>query len=532
MDKKPNFIKGAAILGLAGLLVKIIGAVYRIPLTNIIGVEGMGNYQAVYPIYAFLLVASTAGLPTAISKMVSERLARGDDWGARRVFKIAYRVLLLIGVVTMIALAALSKPIARASGFANSYLSLLAIAPSLLFVSLLSAYRGYFQGMQRMSPTAISQVIEQLGKLIVGFSLAAQLQPLGAWYGAMGAMIGVSVSELLSLVLMMGYYRRVRRDMGELRPVQKPEPRKRIVTSLLTIAVPITIGASILPLTQSIDSFMIVDKLVALGYAEKAAQDAFGVLTATVYPLINMPAVLSLAIAMSLVPAISQAVSQKRGRDVREMAATALKLTIIIGLPCSVGMFSMAEQILQLLYGSLSQEHLALGAQLLRTMSVAVMMLALTQSMTGILQGMGRQMIPVVNLLFGAAIKVAVSMVLLGIPHINIQGATVGTVACYTAAAFLNIAYVLRRTQLQPSILDFIVKPILASVFMAAGVWALNGVFQKMVGDTIATLLTIAAAVFIYFSVLILTKAFSKADLELIPGGSKLQRLMGKANLD
>ncbi len=534
MSTKSSFVKGAAILGVAGLLVKIIGAVYRIPLQNIIGVAGMGNYGAVYPIYAFLLVASSAGLPTAISKLVSERLARGDEYGARRVFKTAFRLLCIIGVVSGVALALLSCPLASANNFPGSYLGFLAIAPALLFVSLLSAYRGYFQGMQRMTPTAVSQIVEQLGKLAVGFTLGASLLPLGPEYGAMGAMIGVSFSELLALVLLMGYYRRVKRDMGEIRPTHKAEPRKKVVAALLAIAIPVTLGASILPLTQSIDSFMIVSRLIGLGFAADTARAAFAVLTQSVYPLINMPAVLSLAIAMSLVPAISQAVTQKRAKDVRDMAGTGLKITILIGMPASVGMFCLAEQILRMLYSSLTPEQLALGTQLLQTMSVAVMMLALVQSMTGILQGMGRQMIPVVNLFFGAIIKVVVSFILLGIPSINIVGASVGTIACYTFAAAMNIIYVLRRTGLRPRLLDFIVKPLLASALMAAGILVLYPIFITMAGgsNTIATLLSVVFAVVIYFSTILLTKTLNAADLELIPGGSKLQRLTKQADLE
>ncbi len=533
MAAKSSFVKGAAILGVAGLLVKIIGAFYRVPLTNIIGLDGWGNYQAVYPVYAFLLVASSAGLPTAISKLVSERLAQGDEYGARRVFKIAFRLLSVIGVVSGVALALLSRPLASANSFQGSYLGFLAIAPALFFVSLLSAYRGYFQGMQRMSPTAVSQIIEQIGKLAVGLTLGASLLPLGPEYAAMGAMIGVSFSELLALVLLMGYYHRVKRDMGEIKPTHKAEPRKNVIAALLAIAIPVTIGASILPLTQTVDSFMIVNKLVGIGYALQDAQDAFSVLTGPVSSLINMPAVLSLAIAMSLVPAISRAVAQKRTVDVRDMTGTGLKITILIGMPASVGMFCLAEQILHMLYPALKPAELALGTQLLQTMSIAVMMLALVQSMTGILQGMGKQMVPVINLFFGAIIKVVVSLILLGMPKINIVGASVGTIACYTFAAIMNIIYVCRRTGLKPRFLDFVLKPLIASGLMAGGILVLYPLLLNM-GDsnTIATLLSVVVAVIIYFSTILLTKTLNPTDLELIPGGSKLIRLAKKADLD
>jgi len=205
MSKK-SFVKGAGILAVSGLIVKFIGAVFRIPLTNIIGTEGIGLYQLAYPIYAFLLVASTSGLPVAISKMVSEEIALGNHYGAYRIFRISLRLLTLLGIVTSIILLAGSGLISKLQGNPKSIYGLMAISPALFFVSVMSAYRGYFQGMHMMTPTALSQIIEQLGKLIIGLTLAALWIPKGPEYAAAGAILGVTLSEVAALTFMLGVY--------------------------------------------------------------------------------------------------------------------------------------------------------------------------------------------------------------------------------------------------------------------------------------------------------------------------------------
>ena len=320
MEKnKKSFIKGAAILGAAGLIVKIIGAFYRIPLTNILqrgGYDGMVYYATAYPYYSWLLVISSAGFPTAISKLVSERVAVGDKKGATAVFKTAFRLLCIIGVITTALLFLGSGLIAKLADVPAANLSLMALAPSLFFVSIMCAYRGYLQGMQMMTGTALSQITEQVGKLIASYTLAilfVKLYPGRPELWAMGTLIGISISEVLGLIVIWLIYKKSRRQLPSYKledMVISKKTFRNVGLSLLTIAVPITLGASIMPITGIADTIFI-KRLLQAGYLARGfsnevvsgmAETGFVSLRSYVTPLINMPAVLTLALSMSLVP--------------------------------------------------------------------------------------------------------------------------------------------------------------------------------------------------------------------------------------
>ena len=300
MEKKQSsFVRGAAILGAAGLIVKIIGALFRVPLANQVGPEGMSYYEVAYPYYSGLLVIASAGLPTAISKLVSERVTMRDYRGAREVFQTAQKLLCGIGIMLGLLMFLLAKPLAASSGLDAAYLSFQAFAPALLFVSIMCAYRGYLQGMQQMTGTAVSQIVEQLGKLAIGLALAVKLLPKGPEYAAMGAIIGVTASELIALIVIWLMYRLKKRSFdAKLRRSPKTQPRGFGIISknLLQIAVPVTIGASISSLAGIVDVALIINILTDnLGYETSLAQTAFSLLRTNVTTLTNMPGVLTMA---------------------------------------------------------------------------------------------------------------------------------------------------------------------------------------------------------------------------------------------
>ncbi|MDL2258659.1 polysaccharide biosynthesis protein [Eubacteriales bacterium OttesenSCG-928-K08] len=536
MEKKSSFVGGAAILAAAGLIVRIIGAVYRIPLANIVGVDGMRYYQIVYPYYSALLVISSSGLPTAISKMVSERVTLGDYRGARAVFRTAFRLLCVIGVVTALfmllgadLLAGLSYPDSAQEEVAKQALAFRAMSPALLFVSLLCAYRGYLQGMQLMTGTALSQIVEQVGKLAVGFTLASYLLERGPEYAAMGALIGVSASELLALISIFIVYRRRKPQLDE-RIKRAPKMQKgwnfsSISKRLMAIAIPVTIGASVMPLTGIVDSAMIINTLESIGYSVEQAGEAYSLLSANVTPLVNMPAVLTVALAMSLVPAISSYMAKKEYRQVQNAARTGLKLSLIIGTPCAVGLFVMAEPILKMLYTSLNQTQLTLAAGLLQTACIGVVFLSLVQTLTGVIQGLGKPNVPVLNLMFGGILKVVSLAILTRRPEINIQGAAVSTVVCYATAAILDCIYLVRKTNMKLNVLDVFVKPVFASALMGISVHFLYKAFMSAeLSSTVATLAAVMVGVLVYGACIVVLRMFSKADLAFIPGGHKLLR--------
>ncbi len=524
--KKVSFVQGAAILGIAGLIVKVIGAAFRIPLANTIGLIGTSYYDTAYPYYSWLLVISSSGLPTAISKMVSERVTLGDYRGAHRVFTTAMQILCCIGLLTSILMFFGSDYIARLHMLPEAAYCFKALAPALFFVALMCAYRGYMQGMQQMVPTAISQVVEQVGKLAVGLTLAFMLLDAGPEYAAMGALIGVTVSELLALIyVMLSYRRRWPKIRARLERSVRREAEP-VAARLIAIALPITIGASISPLASVVDSALIIRILLKLGYAKETAQTAFSLMRTNVATLTNMPGVLTMALAMSLVPAISAFSAKRDHAGVQDTARLGLKLALIIGLPCAVGLFVLASPILAMLYPNLTEGELTLAVDLMHTSSIGVIFLSLVQSMTGVIQGMGKPNVPVFNLFIGFVLKVASLLALMNIPQINIQGAAVSTVVCYAFAGIADTIYVIRRAKLRLGLVDVLLKPVLSSGVMGFVVFMIYSFMQEMEHQVLPTLAAVAVGVFAYGVMAIYFRFFSREELAYIPGGQRIRKLM------
>ncbi len=529
MEKKQSsFVQGAALLGAAGLLVKIIGAVFRIPFANAVGPEGACYYDAAYPYYSFLLVISSSGLPTAISKQVSERVATGDYRGAKEVLSVSVKLLSIIGLVTSIAMFAGANVFAAITTYPETVLSFRALAPALLFVSIMCAYRGYLQGMQQMAGTALSQIAEQLGKLVIGLTLAIKLLPKGPEYAAMGALIGVSTSELMGLGVVYFFYRKKKKHFDKRIQLSAAKPRGfgTVAKALLAIAIPITIGASISPLTGMVDSALISRILKGLGYSEAVTKTAYSLLRTYVTTLINMPGVLTMALAMSLVPAISAKNAMHDKEGVKSTARLGLKLALIVGIPCAVGLFVLAEPIIHMLYPKLGTAELALATDLMHTASIGVIFLSMVQSMTGVVQGLGKPQIPVFNLFIGFILKVITMLILMNIPSINIQGAAVSTVVCYAYAGIADTIYMLRRTKCPLKLFDTFIKPAAASIAMGIAVHLVYGMLSGAGHGTLATLAAVAAGVMVYAIFAVLLKMLDADELSFIPGGNKLKRIL------
>lgn len=530
-NEKKSFVKGALILGIAGLICKVIGAFFRIPLYNMLG-DGTQYYEAIYPFYSTLLVISSAGLPTAISRMVAERVVMGDMIGAKRVFRKSQLLLVCIGTVTAAMMYFGADFLARLTVGAPAALSFRMMAPALLIVSVMCSYRGYLQGLQQMTGTAMSQLAEQAGKLLIGLYLASRWMPRGPEYGAMGAVAGVTISELLALIVIGAFYIFRKRDI-EL--MQNPQidgtGEKGIIRGLLTIAVPVTIGASIMPIMGIVDMSLIKNTLMSIGFSDAEASMRLVALRSNVSAIINMPAVLTIALAMSLVPAISAARAANDQKAIHTVSAMGIKLAMFIGIPCAVGLFALAGPAIDLLY-KIDAQRLSIATALMRTSAVGVIFLSLVQTLTGILQGAGKQHIPVINLFIGGVVKVVLMLTLMRNPAIEIQGAAISTTACYTVAGILDAIYLIRFTKLKLNVMDTFVKPVIAALIMgAAAYFSYQFLFAKIGSNTIATAGAILIAVVLYLFGVLRMQMFSEEDFSLIPGGKYLRKLQfrGKA---
>jgi stage V sporulation protein B len=534
--KKNSFAKGAAILAGAGIICKILGAVYRIPLAGIIGTTGIAYYQIAYPIYSALLVVSSAGIPTAISKLVAERAAMGDYRNAHYIFQVAFKMLLVIGISTSLIMFLGAGMISSLQGIPEASATIRVIAPSLLFVSIISAYRGYFQGLQQMTPTATSQVIEQVAKLVVGVVCAKLLSVNGPLAGAVGAVLGVTGSELCAMIYMNILYNVKKKEIKyQIRTsprVKKFEQHRTVVNRLLRIAVPITIGASIMPIVMLIDNGMVVNILKSLGFSQEVAAGHFGILTGYVTPVVNMPGILSLSMQMSLVPAIANAIALRNRRQAQQNASIGLKLAVLIGMPCSVGLFLLGEPIIGVLYSSLrGTEELLIAGQMMKVLSIGLFFMTLVQTSNGILQGMGRPNIPVISMLCGGIVKIIVSFILLRIPEINILGAPIGTVCCFITAASFNVIYVFRHLRLQFNFVDMLLRPAAATAAMGVVAYFAYRMIGMKMSYTFGTLLSIGLAGIVYVGMVLLVRALQPADAKLLPGGSKLDYYMRRMGI-
>ncbi len=497
--KKKDFIGSGGLLMIFMLAAKGIGALYRIPLTNIVGAEGMGLYQMIYPFYALLLTVASGGLPVAISKIVA---SKRDERASLKVLKVAVITLSVIGGVTAGFVLIFRKVIAGVQGNGKAALAYAGISPAVLIVCVISCLRGYFQGRKNMVPSGVSQIIEQVFKLVVGLWLAAAFMKRGVEYGVLGALLGVSVSELLALIFLgvcflfskRRYDRRTRIELafaaeaGELvlpRPAVE-EKAAELMKGIFRIALPVTLSSLVLPLTQVIDSVLIVN-ILATRTDVATATSLFGLINGPIGSLINMPTVLTMSLGVSLLPKIASSVGKKKA----EYGSTALKLTLLIALPCTLIFMIFPEEILTVLYSrGLSREQISTGAGLLRLGSLSVTYISLIQVATSCLQGVDRAHLPAINLIIGAVIKILLTLALIG--FMSITGAMLASVSCYAVTALMDFICLRRHFPLKGS------AKWLWSIPLAVTSFAVFKLLLTNISFTYSEIVFIAAGILVY----------------------------------
>ncbi len=538
---KQSLVRGTTILAVAGIVVKVMGAFFRLPLVNWIGDTGMANYSPAYYIYAFLVILATSGLPVAISKMVSESIAIGNHYQAHRVFKLSTTLMCVMGLIFFILLFCFAPQIASLMNNPDAALGMRVIAPALLLVPIMAAFRGYFQGMQNMKPTAISQVIEQLFRVCLGLGAAYFLFfKVGDDFmngtdkyvrGAAGANFGATAGSIGGLLMILFIYALARK--GILKRVRRTRKHgsasnKQILKRVLVIAVPITIGAAIMPILNLIDSALVMNRLTdAAGFAQAEAQSLYGQLSGFVSSLINIPQVLTQSVAVSLVPIISASHKIGETEILHDNVNLGIRMSVIIGYPCAIGLMVLAKPILLLLYPS-QAESAANAASILVIMAFGLIFLSITQTLTGVLQGVDKQMIPVKNLLIGMVFKIVITWVLVGIPSINVNGAAVGTVVAYIVAISLNMRAVKKYTGVKVDNTLTFVRPLISSVIMGVFAFGAYKLFMLAGHNSIATLLSVAVGGAIYVIMIFLTKSITKEELSVLPKGDKIAKLVDK----
>ena len=534
--KKESFVTGAAILTASTVIVKILGAVFKIPLSNIIGKSAMGDFGVAYNIYALLLTLSTAGLPVALSRMVSESDVLGRRNQVRRNFRVAWGAFCVMGLLSTLVMLVFNRQLAAFMGSPVASAPIAVLAPSLLFVCLMSAYRGYTQGLGNMVPTSISQIIESLGKVLFGLSAAWLLIRAGKGdaAGAAGGIFGVTVGTVLALLYIVLATKRLDRRAGlPLEGTDTPDTVGRTLRGLITIGIPIIIGSCVLNLVALVDTRLIYDRLEnALGYSHETARALYGTYfnTQTLY---NLPSSFAVPMVTSSIPAIAAYVAQKKNRDAAQVLGASLKLMNLLAMPMAVGMGVLAAPIMGGLYGDTDPA----AGPILSILSAAGWCSCIMMVTNAILQAYGKERLPTVSIAAGCVCKVLVSYVFLGIPSVGILGSPLGSLSCFSVICILNLIFIRRYAPDCPRLLPLFIRPLLASALMGGCAWGIFallriafarlGIFQSGRLLFLApAAVAIGAGVILYLVFVVALRAITKEELELVPKGDKLGRLL------
>lgn len=522
-----KFLKGTLILTVSSIVVKVIGSLNWIILSRVLGGEGIGLYQMGFPIYLMAITLSSAGIPVAISIITAEKLAQKDFLGAKRVFNVSLRLLFVTGLVFASALFFGAHWLIDNHWIRDSraYYSIIALAPAVFFVTFLASFRGYLQGWQIMTPTAASEIVEQLMRVVTMIVFANMFMPHGLAYAAGGASMGAGVGAFCALLVLMWFYGRLKQklkaDLQQQNPLATRESARAIISRLLRLALPVSMSSLMLPVVANLDLLIVPQRLEAAGFHISQATEFFGYLTGMAVPLINLATIFTAAMTISLVPAISESRALNDVFGIRAKTRTAFRVALIITCPCFVGMYFLAEKIAALIYNAPG------AADAIQTMSVGILLLGLHQISTGILQGLGRTSIPVINMILAAAVKVFLSWTLTAIPTLGIKGAAMATVVDFGLAAVLNMIFIYKYTGFALSF-SGVFKPAVSAAAMGAAVY---GVITLAVSwGAWAILAAIAVAVPVYGGVLLAVGGMGKDDLEsltfighrLLAAGQKL----------
>lgn len=508
MEKKGNFLKGALVLSIAGAISKILGAVYRIPLARLLGGEGMGLYQMAYPIYTTILALATAGVPVAISVLVSRKETQGYNGDSKRIFRVSLLMLFVFGIILTLLIMQIANFLAgTVLHEPRAYYPILAVAPAIFFAGLMSVFRGYFQGQQWMMPTAVSQVIEQLFRVTAVLILAFLLFPRGLEYAAAGATFGAVVGGIVGLIVLIIFYWSYQKKNKTETVRCGPTSSLDLAGEIIRLAIPVSFGAVVLPLVQMLDAIIVPGRLIAIGYTTSQATSLYGQLSGMAAVLISLPTIFTISIATSLVPAVSEALARKDYSGLNSRINYGLRAGMIISLPCAAGLYVLAAQICDLLYAA---PEAGIPLEVLAFSTIA---LAAFQLSSAGLQGIGRPEIGMRNLLVTGGLKVVFNYSLTSVPMLNIQGAAIGTVLAFAFGSALNLYYLKRYTGIRYEI-GRLLKLSLLTIIMGIAVYVSYGFIVGMgLHSHLATLLAICIGVAIYGGLLLILK---EIDMDMV----------------
>jgi len=527
-SKKQTFLHGAALLAMATAIVKIIGAFYKIPLKMIIGDDGFGYFNTAYNIYTLLLLISTAGLPIAMSRMISHANSLGNYNQVRRIYATARGIFLGLGAVSTALMMLFSHQLAAFQKQPDAWASIFCLGPCALLMCVMSTYRGFFQGQGNMRPTSNSQILEAVFKLVVGLSLAYAVMKVtnSVAYAAGAAILGVTVSCLVSAI----YLNRQQRPAYKELPATQDVPLSygKTAKELLAIAVPITIGSAGLQVLTLIETNLYMGQLLtANGMSQKMADVTKGIYDMC-FTVFNMPCSFMLPITTSVLPAITALLATGNCDGVKATSESAARITGLLSLPCAVGLAVLAKPVMALL-GGYSGNNLILAGRILTVMGINVFFYSVIQYTNVLLQSQGYAHIPVVNTLLCGSMKLLVVYLLVGNPKIGIVGAPIGMVLCYMCIGLMNLIAIRRVVSKKIKVVQNLLRPFIPAALMGLGVW---GVYRLLAGLPIGESriilcgVPIAVGIVVYLVCVVLCKAIFREDCLLLPKGDKISKFL------
>lgn len=527
--KKQTFLHGAALLALATAVVKVIGALYKIPLKMIIGDQGYGYFTTAYDIYSVLLMISTAGLPVAMSRMISQASALEHYNQVRRVYKTARGIFLGLGIVSTALMMGFANQLADWLEQPNAAYAIRFLGPCAFLMGIISTYRGFFQGQGDMRPTSSSQVLEAIFKLLVGLGAAFAIMyytksvPLAAG----GAILGVTVSCAISVVYLFGKFRPAYIQLP--RTQDQEMPYGATIKGLLAIALPITVGSAGLQLLTVVEQKLYMSQLLtSVGMNQDAADTVKGIYSMSL-TIFNMPCAFIVPITVSIIPAITSHLTLKNNRGVRETEESAARITGLISLPCSVGLCLLARPVMALL-GDYTGQKLDLATSLMAVLSVCIFLYAIIQYTNAVMQSHGYAYIPVINMLLAGVAKLAVVYILVGNPNLGILGAPIGAVLCYGAIGVMNLLAIRKVVPQKPALLTNLLRPLLPAAIMGVVVYGCYWGLSRLLGEDGSRVLLcgipIVLGAAVYFWAAVKCKSITAEDCALLPKGEKIAKLL------
>ena len=573
--QKQNFLHGALILMSATVIVKIIGYFFKVPLKGIIGVSGFGYFNAAYGLFNTLYALSVAGMPVAVARMVAQNMQQGRFRDVRKIKRLSTIAFLCAGLLGSLLMLAGAGPYVRLAQNPNAFLSVFVMSPAIFFVCASSSYRGYYEGLRNMYPTAWSQVLEALVKLVCGLLFACAAIRMGMEeyegsgtvfgalvstpeqarlavlpYGAAGAILGIVVSTAAGSLFLWAYNRR-RGDGISAQMLEQAVPAatgKEILKQLWTIAVPICLGALALNITTLIDVSSLTNRLsTALANGEEALLSMYdGILPADMpreeipnylfgaynmsVTLFNLIPALTTTFGVSALPSVTTAWTSQNRRMLQKNIESVWRVTSMIAFPAGFGICALAEPILTLVYQA-DPASIPIAAPILRVLGIAAIFVALSSPTNSMLQAIGRVKVPVRLMLIGGFLKLAVNFSLVPVPSVNIQGAPFGTLLCYMTIICISVPTLCRAAGVRLRFGKVFLKPLFAGALCGITVWAGYGLLSRVAGNTISASFSILAAGIVYVVVLFLTHGVEKYDILMLPKGEKIAKLLEKYGL-